>query len=97
LSPTPAHHLPPPLRKLLAPLLSQEPAAQLIRRTARQQWRLLAVLLQGLQSLSRRLRNLRRSDGRHGNGSVEPELHCFLTTVIYAKRERPPDTIERLL
>jgi subfamily B ATP-binding cassette protein MsbA len=33
------------LRKLLAPLLSQEPAAQLIRSTARQQWRLLAVNL----------------------------------------------------
>jgi subfamily B ATP-binding cassette protein MsbA len=42
---TPTHHLPPPLQKLLAPLLSQEPAAQLIRSTARQQWRLLAVNL----------------------------------------------------
>ncbi len=41
----PTHHLPPPLHKLLAPLLSQEPAAQLIRSTARQQWRLLAVNL----------------------------------------------------
>ena len=42
---TPTHHLPQPLQKLLAPLLSQEPAAQLIRSTARQQWRLLAVNL----------------------------------------------------
>jgi ATP-binding cassette, subfamily B, bacterial MsbA len=42
---TPTHHLPPPLQKLLAPLLSQEPAAQLIRSTAQQQWRLLAVNL----------------------------------------------------
>jgi ATP-binding cassette subfamily B protein/subfamily B ATP-binding cassette protein MsbA len=39
----PIHHLAPPLQKLLAPLRSQEPAAQLIRHTARQQWRLLAV------------------------------------------------------
>jgi len=39
----PIHHLPPPLQKLLAPLRSQEPAARLIRHTARQQWRLLAV------------------------------------------------------
>ena len=31
------------LRRLLQPLRSQEPAAQLIRQTARQQWRLLAV------------------------------------------------------
>lgn len=38
-------HLPPPLQKLLVPLLSQEPAAQLIRSTARQHWRLLAVNL----------------------------------------------------
>jgi subfamily B ATP-binding cassette protein MsbA len=45
LSHTPAHHLPPPLRKLLAPLLSQEPAAQQIRSTPRQQWRLQAVNL----------------------------------------------------
>lgn len=45
MSPTPNHHLPSPLRKLLAPLLSQEPSAQLIRSTARQQWRLLAVNL----------------------------------------------------
>jgi subfamily B ATP-binding cassette protein MsbA len=45
LSTTLIHHLPSPLRKLLAPLLSQEPAAQLIRSTARQQWRLLAVNL----------------------------------------------------
>jgi len=45
LNTTPTHHLPPPLRRLLAPLLSQEPAAQLIRSTARQQWRLLAVNL----------------------------------------------------
>ncbi len=35
------------LRPLLAPLLSQEPVAQLIRRTARQQWRLLAFNLGG--------------------------------------------------
>lgn len=41
----PTQHLPPPLQKLLEPLLSQEPAAQLIRSTARQQWRLLAVNL----------------------------------------------------
>jgi ATP-binding cassette subfamily B protein/subfamily B ATP-binding cassette protein MsbA len=34
-----------PLLKLLEPLLSQEPAAQLIRQTARQQWRLIAVNL----------------------------------------------------
>ena len=40
-----ANHLPQPLRRLLEPLLSQEPAAQLIRSTARQQWRLLAVNL----------------------------------------------------
>jgi len=40
-----ANQLPPPLRRLLDPLLSQEPAAQLIRTTARQQWRLLAVNL----------------------------------------------------
>jgi subfamily B ATP-binding cassette protein MsbA len=33
------------LQKLLAPLLSQEPAARLIRSTAREQWRLLAVNL----------------------------------------------------
>ena len=33
----PIHHLAPPLQKLLAPLRSQEPAAQLIRHTARQQ------------------------------------------------------------
>ena len=39
----PFHHLPPPLQKLLTPLRSQEPAARLIRYTARQQWRLLAV------------------------------------------------------
>ena len=45
MSPTSTDLLPPPLRKLLAPLLSQEPAAQLIRNTARQQWRLLAVNL----------------------------------------------------
>jgi ATP-binding cassette, subfamily B, bacterial MsbA len=31
------------LRRLLQPLRSQEPAAQLIRQTARQQWRLLAL------------------------------------------------------
>ncbi|MFM7548360.1 MAG: ABC transporter ATP-binding protein [Cyanobacteriota bacterium] len=31
------------MQKLLAPLRSQEPASQLIRQTARQQWRLLAV------------------------------------------------------
>ncbi len=42
---SPAQHLPPPLQKLLVPLLSQEPASQLIRTTARQQWRLLAVNL----------------------------------------------------
>jgi len=35
------------LLPFLAPLASQEPAAQLIRRTARQQWRLLAVNLGG--------------------------------------------------
>jgi subfamily B ATP-binding cassette protein MsbA len=40
-----ANHLPQPLRRLLEPLLSQEPAAKLIRSTARQQWRLLAVNL----------------------------------------------------
>lgn len=45
MSTTLIHQLPSPLRKLLAPLLSQEPAAQLIRNTARQQWRLLAVNL----------------------------------------------------
>ena len=33
------------LGAVLTPLLSQEPAAQLIRQTARQQWRLLAVNL----------------------------------------------------
>lgn len=33
------------LRKVLRPLLSQEPAAQLIRRTAREQWRLIALNL----------------------------------------------------
>ena len=43
--PLPIHQLPSPLRRLLGPLLSQEPAAQLIRGTARQQWRLLAVNL----------------------------------------------------
>lgn len=50
----PAHHRPPPLRRLLAPLLSQQPAAQLIRSTARQQWRLLAVNLgsSALEALS---------------------------------------------
>ena len=48
-----ANQLPPPLRRLLEPLLSQEPAAQLIRSTARQQWKLLAVLLQALQNLGR--------------------------------------------
>lgn len=41
----PTRHLLPPLRRLLEPLLSHEPAAQLIRSTARQQWRLLAVNL----------------------------------------------------
>ena len=35
----------PWLRSLLQPFLSQEPAAQLIRQTARQQWRLIAVNL----------------------------------------------------
>jgi subfamily B ATP-binding cassette protein MsbA len=39
--------MPRTLRRLLAPLLSQEPAAQLIRRTARQQWKLLAFNLGG--------------------------------------------------
>lgn len=39
--------MPRPLRRLLAPLLSQEPAAQLIRRTARQQWKLLAFNIGG--------------------------------------------------
>ena len=34
-----------PLRRLLQPFLSEEPAAQLIRQTARQQWRLIAVNL----------------------------------------------------
>ena len=38
LRPIPAYHLPPPLRRLLAPLLSQEPAAQLIRSTALSDW-----------------------------------------------------------
>jgi len=37
--------LPAALRKPLGPLLSQQPAAQLIRQTARQQWRLLALNL----------------------------------------------------
>ena len=32
----PIHHLASPLQKVLSPLRSQEPAAQLIRRTARQ-------------------------------------------------------------
>jgi len=36
-------HLPAVLNKLLEPLRSQEPAAQLIRHTARQQWRLLVA------------------------------------------------------
>ena len=35
--------LPPPLRRILQSLRSQEPAAQLIRFVARQQWRLLAL------------------------------------------------------
>jgi hypothetical protein len=35
----------PWLRSLLQPFLSQEPTAQLIRQTARQQWRLIAVNL----------------------------------------------------
>ena len=34
-----------PLRRLLLPYLSQEPAARLIRQTARQQWRLLSINL----------------------------------------------------
>lgn len=38
-------HLPVFLQKSLAPLLSQQPAAQLIRQTARKQWRLLALNL----------------------------------------------------
>jgi hypothetical protein len=54
LSTTLTHHLPPPLRTLLAPLLSQEPAPQLIRNTTRQQWK----LLQALQSLSRLANNV---------------------------------------
>ena len=37
--------LPGALRKPLQPLLSQQPAAQLIRHTARQQWRLIALNL----------------------------------------------------
>ena len=37
--------LPAALRKSLQPLLSQQPAAQLIRHTARQQWRLIALNL----------------------------------------------------
>jgi len=41
----PILRLPAFLQKLLQPLLSQEPAAQLIRNTARQQWRLLALNL----------------------------------------------------
>lgn len=36
-----------PLRRILHPLRSQEPAAQLIRQTARQQWRLLVVNVGG--------------------------------------------------
>ena len=39
------HLLRPRWQKLLAPLLSQEPVAQLFRSTARQQWQLLAVNL----------------------------------------------------
>jgi ATP-binding cassette, subfamily B, bacterial MsbA len=34
-----------PLRRLLLPYLSQQPAARLIRQTARQQWRLLSINL----------------------------------------------------
>ena len=41
----PTHYLLQPLRKLLTPLLSQEPSSQLIISTARQRWRLLAVTL----------------------------------------------------
>ncbi|QPN68600.1 ABC transporter ATP-binding protein [Synechococcus sp. CBW1006] len=37
--------LPAPLHRLLDPFLSQEPAALLIRKTARQQWRLIALNL----------------------------------------------------
>lgn len=37
--------LPSPLQKLLQSLLGQQPAAQLIRQTARQQWRLIALNL----------------------------------------------------
>lgn len=37
--------LSPLLGPLLGPFLNQEPAAQLIRETARQQWKLLAVNL----------------------------------------------------
>ncbi|QVL53653.1 MAG: hypothetical protein KFB97_04665 [Cyanobium sp. M30B3] len=43
----PTEHLPPPLHKLLAPLLSQEPAAQLIRIQIEQSGQLLAVALMG--------------------------------------------------
>ena len=35
----------PLLRNLLQPFVSEEPVAQLIRQTARQQWRLLALHL----------------------------------------------------
>jgi subfamily B ATP-binding cassette protein MsbA len=40
---SPIHHLSSPLHKLLECFFNQEPAAQLIRSTARQHWRLLAV------------------------------------------------------
>lgn len=40
-----AHSQTNPLSRLLQPFLSQDPAAQLIRQTARQQWRLIAINL----------------------------------------------------
>ena len=50
------------MRRLLAPLLSQEPAGRLIRSTARQQWRPLAVEV------------LSASEGSRFNWSTHPLL-----------------------